>query len=55
MMRRAETFTSAAVARFVGVSRQMLWRWRRAGKIPPGRRYRDRQVLFTQKELHLIR
>ena len=48
-------FTSAEVARVVGVSRQTLWRWRQEGKIPAGRRYRDRQVLFTQTELDLIR
>lgn len=48
-------FTSAEVARVVGVSRQTLWRWRQEGKIPAGRRYRDRQVLFTEKEMEAIR
>lgn len=48
-------FASAEVARVVGVSRQTLWRWRQEGKIPAGRRYRDRQVLFTEKEMEAIR
>jgi excisionase family DNA binding protein len=48
-------FTSSEVARFVGVSRQTLWRWRQVGKIPAGRRYRDRQVVFTRQEVDAIR
>ena len=30
------------------VSRQTIWRWRKNGLIPPGRRYRNGQVLFTE-------
>jgi transposase-like protein len=48
-------FSAADVKRDLGVARQTLWRWRRAQKVPQGRRYRDRQVLFTADELEAIR
>ena len=48
-------FTAAQVARVAGVTRQTLWRWRQDGKVPTGRRYRDKQILFTQTELDRIR
>ena len=48
-------YTAAEVARAVGVSRQTLWRWRHAGRVPPGRRYREQQILFTDDELEVIR
>jgi hypothetical protein len=48
-------FFAADIAEDVGVSRQTLWRWRRTGKVPAGRRYRDKQVLFTQTEFEQIR
>jgi len=51
----ATYYSSADVQQELRVTRQTLWRWRRDGKIPQGRRYRDRQVLFTQEELEAIR
>jgi hypothetical protein len=50
-----EYFTAADIHRELDVARQTLWRWRKAGKIPPGRRYRDRQVVFTREEVEAIR
>ncbi len=38
-----------------GVLRQTLWRWRQQDKIPVGRLFRGRQVLFTQSELDAIK
>ncbi len=38
-----------------GVTRQTLWRWRQEGKVPVGRRYRGKQVLFTFDEVSVIR
>jgi excisionase family DNA binding protein len=43
------------VAQKVGISRQTLWRWRAAGKIPVGRQYQGRVILFTQDEVTEIR
>ena len=48
-------FTAAQAARIAGVSRQTLWRWRQDGKVPTGRRYRDKQILFTSTEVERIR
>lgn len=48
-------FTAAQVAREAGVTRQTLWRWRQDGKVPTGRRYRDRQILYTHAELQRVR
>ncbi len=47
--------TAATVARSAGVTRQTLWRWRQGGKVPPGRKYRDKLVVFTYDESHQIR
>lgn len=48
-------FTNNEVSEQLSVSRQTLWRWREKGRIPPGVRYRTRQVLFTADEVMAIR
>jgi hypothetical protein len=48
-------FSAADITEKIGVTRQTLWRWRQAGKIPAGRRYRDRQIVFTTAEFQAIR
>jgi hypothetical protein len=55
LIERVEYFTAADIQRDIGVARQTLWRWRKGGKIPQGRRYRDRQVVFTRQEVEVIR
>jgi len=50
-----EYFTAIDIQREVGVVRQTLWRWRRAQKIPQGRRYRDKTIVFTRAEIDAIR
>jgi predicted DNA-binding transcriptional regulator AlpA len=55
LIERVEYFTATDIQRDLGVARQTLWRWRKAGKIPQGRRYRDRQVVFTHQEVEAIR
>ncbi|HET9215362.1 MAG TPA: helix-turn-helix domain-containing protein [Terriglobia bacterium] len=48
-------FSAADVQQQLSVTRQTLWRWRREGKVPLGQRYRDRQVLYTEDDLKVIR
>ena len=48
-------YSAADVLQEIGVSRQTLWRWRHEGKVPGGRRYRDKQILFTRGEVQQIR
>jgi predicted DNA-binding transcriptional regulator AlpA len=48
-------YSAAEVARAVGVSRQTLWRWRSAHRVPQGRRFRNGQVLFSEDEFAEIR
>ena len=47
--------SASQVATELGVTRQTLWRWRGEGRIPPGRRYRNRMVLYTVQEQDAIR
>ena len=47
-------FSAADAAREAGVSRQTLWRWRQEARVPAGRLYRDKQVLFTRAELESV-
>lgn len=49
-----EHFTANEVAKTIGVSRQTLWRWRRAGSVPLGRRSTGHSVVFTPREVELI-
>jgi len=50
-----EYVTAQEAAEDANVSRQTIWRWRKAGKIPAGYRFRNGQLLFTRKELAAIR
>ena len=43
-------YTLTEVAELVGRRRETVWRWMRAGKIPQGQRYRDKERLFTESE-----
>ena len=50
------TYLSAAdIQRELGVARVTLWRWRKDRKIPQGRRYRNKQIVFTKQEVEAIR
>lgn len=49
-------YSMEEVAEAVGVVRQTLWRWRKAGKIPQGHSFRGgQQVLFTPSDFQAIR
>ena len=48
-------FTANEVCDEVQVTRQTLWRWRQGEKVPQGRKYRGREVLFTEEEVARIR
>lgn len=54
LIRGMPFFSISEVLLESGVSRQTLWRWRREGRVPPGYRFRDGQVLFTSAEVEAI-
>jgi len=51
----AEYFTAADIQRELAIVRQTLWRWRRAGVVPQGLRYRNKTIVFTRAEMEAIR
>jgi len=55
MVNGVEYFPATELLVEIGVSRQTLWRWRRRGQIPRGRRYRDGRILFTGREVEMIK
>ncbi len=46
--------TVTEVLQRIAVARQTLWRWRQNGRIPPGHRFRGRQVIFSPEEVAAI-
>lgn len=48
-------YSIAEVADCAGVTRQTLWRWRGAGHVPTGQRFRTGQVLFTESDIAAVR
>lgn len=50
----AQFYSVTEVAEVADVTRQTIWRWRKDSKIPEGRKYRGRNVVFTQDELEEI-
>ena len=39
----------------IGVSRQTLWRWRKEGRVPLGRKYRRKHLVFSEAETREIK
>jgi hypothetical protein len=48
-------FSASQVAESLQVSRQTFWRWRKRGKVPAGRLFRDGRIVFTTEEVQVIR
>ncbi len=48
-------WTATAIVDELGIARQTLWRWRRESKVPKGRLYRGKLVVFTKQEVVRIR
>lgn len=46
--------STSAVLEALSISRQTLWRWRHEGKVPLGRRYRGKHVVFSQADFEAI-
>jgi hypothetical protein len=47
--------TASDVLEELKITRQTLWRWRQEGKVPLGRRYRNKKILFSLGDLEAIR
>lgn len=47
-------YTTQEVLKKCKVSRQTIWRWKKEGKVPKGRKFRDGKLLFTESELRSI-
>ena len=47
-------YTIGEVTKTLSISRQTLWRWRTDGKVPPGHRFRNKQLLFTESEFRTV-
>jgi predicted DNA-binding transcriptional regulator AlpA len=47
-------YLASEVQESLGIARQTLWRWRKEMKIPQGRRYRNRQIVFSADEFEQI-
>ena len=54
LLRGVEFYTTEEIAEVAGVSRVTVWRWRKAGLIPQGLRYRGRERLYTLGEAEAI-
>jgi predicted DNA-binding transcriptional regulator AlpA len=52
--KKCHFYSVTEVAEVADVTRQTIWRWRKDNKIPEGRKYRGRNVVFTQDELEEI-
>lgn len=48
-------FSAVEICKELCVSRTTFWRWRAEGRIPNGKRYRGKRVLFNEEELQAIR
>lgn len=47
-------YTMKDAVDLLSITRQTLWRWRREGKVPQGRLFRRRRLLFSQSEFGQI-
>jgi predicted DNA-binding transcriptional regulator AlpA len=49
-MNKNKYITSSEVCEILSISRQTLWRWRKAGVVPKGGLLRRKTVVFTEQE-----
>lgn len=47
-------WTATDISNQLRIARQTLWRWRRDEKVPKGRLYRGKLVVFSKEEVGLI-